>query len=57
METAKIRTEEQVLEDKIENLIAIGRCHSGELYSCKFEVDERNVLICDPAASKDLDIN
>ena len=24
METAKVRTEEQVLEDKIENLIAIG---------------------------------
>jgi len=34
METAKLRTEEQVLEDKIENLIAIGAAMAANCIPC-----------------------
>ena len=34
METAKVRTEEQVLQDKIENLIAIGAAMAANCIPC-----------------------
>ena len=34
METAKVRTEEQVLQDKIENLIAIGDAKAANKSCC-----------------------
>ena len=34
METAKVRTEEQVLQDKIENLIAIGAATAANCIPC-----------------------
>ena len=91
MDTAKVRTEEQVLQDKIESLIAIGAAMAANCIPCfehlyekainsditlaeikrasdiaglvkkgahialtnsVNEVDERNVLVCDPFSNK-----
>ena len=43
METAKIRTEERVLEDKIENLIAIGAAMAANCIPCFEQLYEKAI--------------